>query len=275
MAEARHVLFHRPPVNSNWLNIPGLGIEAPGPPTMVDRPAGTADCLFMCFLHKAQVSEQGRAAPRPSPCLILWKPGQPQRYGRADGPYLHSWLHCNGQLVHRLIHELRLPLDRVITPTDESLFHAILRSIYHELTEQAEPDPVIVGNHIENWLRSVARRLRDRDPPRPVPTAMLELKQHLDATFARPHRLQQIAKRVHLSVPHLSTLFKQYFGVSPIQYVIRARLGHAAHLLRDRNLSVTQIGRRVGYDDVYHFSKLFKKHHGVSPLEMREKIFGK
>ncbi len=50
-----------------------------------------------------------------------------------------------------------------------------------------------------------------------------------------------------------------------MEYALRRRLHPAAYLLHEVNLSVTEVGRAVGYDDLFHFSKLFKKAHGAAP----------
>jgi len=47
---------------------------------------------------------------------------------------------------------------------------------------------------------------------------------------------------------------------------------HAAHLLADRNLTISEIATRVGYNDPFFFSWMFKKHFGQSPREMRSRI---
>lgn len=46
---------------------------------------------------------------------------------------------------------------------------------------------------------------------------------------------------------------------------IQQRMHRAVYLLRDINQSVTEVGRAVGYEDIYHFSKLFKRHIGIAP----------
>ncbi len=45
---------------------------------------------------------------------------------------------------------------------------------------------------------------------------------------------------------------------------------HAAHLLANRNLTISEIALQVGYDDLFHFSKTFKKHFGASPRSYRD-----
>ena len=41
-------------------------------------------------------------------------------------------------------------------------------------------------------------------------------------------------------------------------------------MLRDSNLSVTQIAELLGFQNCFFFSKLFKKHIGISPMQYRK-----
>lgn len=61
------------------------------------------------------------------------------------------------------------------------------------------------------------------------------------------------------------------FGMSFSEYHGRLRIEKAKELLRRTRLTVTEIGRRIGIDDVSNLGKLFRKFEGVSPLEYRAK----
>jgi AraC-like DNA-binding protein len=59
-------------------------------------------------------------------------------------------------------------------------------------------------------------------------------------------------------------------GVSPVDYLITARMRKAQHLLLFTDLSITEIAEDVGLNDVFYFSKQFKNYHHVSPLKYRQ-----
>jgi transcriptional regulator GlxA family with amidase domain len=50
-----------------------------------------------------------------------------------------------------------------------------------------------------------------------------------------------------------------------MRYLIRARLGHAAGLLRTTDVSLAEIARRTGYESEFSFSRAFKRVFGVPP----------
>ncbi|MFT3749186.1 MAG: AraC family transcriptional regulator [Agriterribacter sp.] len=60
-------------------------------------------------------------------------------------------------------------------------------------------------------------------------------------------------------------LFKDQFGITPVDYINRERVKLAKHLLSDSNLSVTEISWQSGFNDPNYFVRLFKKTEGITP----------
>ena len=67
-------------------------------------------------------------------------------------------------------------------------------------------------------------------------------------------------------------MFKAQFGLPPIQYMVRRRIGEAQHLLRTTEDSAGDIGGRVGMINRNYFYRMFKRLVGVSPVRYREVI---
>lgn len=261
--------FFVDPIPGKRIRVRGVGIAERMPPAIINRPHGRDDWLFMLFYDSVTVGVNGETPTLPPHTLMIWPPGKPQYYGSRSGDWRHTWVHCEGPHVRRLVKSLRLPLEQPIPAADPASAESHLLAIHDELTSQADPDESIVANLFENWLRNVRRRIDQAAAPVAVPAPFLAVRRYVEANYARPISLAELADRVHLSVPYFCARFKKHFGLAPIDYAIRLRLNHAVHLLADRNLTVTEIAARVGYDDLYHFSKLFKNHYGASPKQMR------
>ncbi|MGL3106124.1 helix-turn-helix transcriptional regulator [Bradyrhizobium sp. BR 1432] len=92
--------------------------------------------------------------------------------------------------------------------------------------------------------------------------------------------LEQAARQVGLSPFHFLRLFSSVLGVTPHQYLVRSRLRHAARLLTDDDIAVTDIAYDVGFGDLSNFVRTFHRAAGVSPTKFRQaskgerKIFG-
>lgn len=79
-----------------------------------------------------------------------------------------------------------------------------------------------------------------------------------------------MAATLNVSADHFIRLFKEIVGMSPNRYLQFLRHREAKRLLRDTDLKIELIGRRLGYDDLHNFSKTFKKWQGIAPKAYRQ-----
>lgn len=103
-----------------------------------------------------------------------------------------------------------------------------------------------------------------RDRRRAVRTALW-----IDANAHQPIDLASCAREAQLSPFHLLRLFADVLGVTPHQYLVRARLRHAARLLADDARSITEVALEVGFADLSNFVRTFRRAAGVSPRGFR------
>jgi AraC family transcriptional regulator len=112
-------------------------------------------------------------------------------------------------------------------------------------------------------------RIRVRDHHRAV-----EAAQWIEARSNEPIELEHVAKAVGLSAFHFLRFFTKVIGVTPHQYLIRARLRQAARSLIDESRSITDIALDVGFNDVSNFVRTFHRAAGVSPRRFRQAVKG-
>jgi len=84
--------------------------------------------------------------------------------------------------------------------------------------------------------------------------------------------LKALAAASYLSPFHFARLFKKLTGSSPHNYLAGIRATRAQLLLADTDLSVTEIGARVGYLSGSHFTKAFRTATGATPREFRKSL---
>jgi AraC-like DNA-binding protein len=104
-----------------------------------------------------------------------------------------------------------------------------------------------------------------------VPTArhLLRAKDLVDARYAEPLNVDDLAKAAGLSPAHFSREFRATFGESPHGYLLTRRLERAAALLRTTDRSVAEICFDVGLRSVGSFTTSFTRTYGVSPMAYR------
>ncbi|MDF2713744.1 MAG: response regulator containing CheY-like receiver domain and AraC-type DNA-binding domain, partial [Paenibacillus sp.] len=82
------------------------------------------------------------------------------------------------------------------------------------------------------------------------------------------------AAHFYLSREYVSRRFKQEFGETISDFMLRHRMERAKTLLLNPSLKIVQIAHMTGYEDEKYFSKVFKKAFGQSPAEYRKKQTG-
>jgi AraC-like DNA-binding protein len=97
----------------------------------------------------------------------------------------------------------------------------------------------------------------------------------IDANSHREIDLERAASEADISPFHFLRLFASVLGVTPHQYLVRSRLRHAARLLADDDLPVTDVAYGVGFGDLSNFVRTFHRAAGVSPRRFREASRGK
>jgi AraC family transcriptional regulator len=91
----------------------------------------------------------------------------------------------------------------------------------------------------------------------------------LDANSAEDVDLESAARVAGFSPFHFLRLFAGVIGVTPHQYLIRARLRRAARLLVEGDQPVTDVAFNVGFGDLSNFVRTFTKAAGLSPRAFR------
>jgi AraC-like DNA-binding protein len=114
--------------------------------------------------------------------------------------------------------------------------------------------------------------LTDGDLPSPhLQRRIREVQAFLEENLDRDVDLRAIAREAALSPYYFTRQFTAYVGVPPYRYLIYLRIERAMRLLRESELTVTQICHRVGFNSLSHFTTTFRQHTGMSPSAYRRR----
>lgn len=92
----------------------------------------------------------------------------------------------------------------------------------------------------------------------------------IEHDLAQPHTIATLAAAAHMSRRSYFREFSKAYGETPIQYLLRKRLDHAAELLADLRLRVTDVAFDCGFSDSNYFSRQFVRRYGMSPRAFRK-----
>jgi AraC-like DNA-binding protein/ligand-binding sensor protein len=106
-------------------------------------------------------------------------------------------------------------------------------------------------------------------PPASLP-ALVERACHLvRSEFAQPVALSHFAKKLGISVGHLSRIFHHSTGMRFVEYVARVRADHARKRLQTTADPVTDIAFACGFQSLSQFNRTIRAHFGCSPTDLR------
>lgn len=97
------------------------------------------------------------------------------------------------------------------------------------------------------------------------------IKRYIDLHFRDPISLDRLAEVCGLNKYYLAHAFREYIGMSPINYLNARRVEEAGRLLCSTNDSISQIASTVGFSSQSYFAQVFQKSTGESPGEYRKR----
>lgn len=148
-----------------------------------------------------------------------------------------------------------------------------LRNIYRETVDQKPGYELICQAYMEILISHLMRSTSFAPAPEPaanqVSRQCAAVRHYIDAHYKEPLNLDMLAAQAHVSKYYLAHAFKSEHGISPINYQISLRIKESRYLLRETDMSLSQISRILGFSSASYFSQSFRRAEGMSPLDYR------
>lgn len=103
--------------------------------------------------------------------------------------------------------------------------------------------------------------------------AVYKVRDKIVSSLSDSISIAELKKVAGMNELKLRRIFKQIFGMGIYDYYQQMRMKEASRLLREGNLSVTQVGYQMGFENLGHFSKVFEKHIGKKPKKYMQSLF--
>ncbi|MGI8526207.1 MAG: helix-turn-helix domain-containing protein [Pseudolabrys sp.] len=173
-------------------------------------------------------------------------------------------------------------LDKVTEPLAEDLSQVKLvrQAFATMLQEIARPTlgtRALIGALMKTCLVMSLRRYFDGSKPHSTLLAHLRDPRLGKAVLAvldrpaAPHTVAMLASAAGMSRSAFAREFAASFALTPMEFVTKIRLHHAAELLRSTAVSVKAIAAGIGFASRSHFSRVFRDAYGTDPRNFRRK----
>lgn len=163
-------------------------------------------------------------------------------------------------LVDRIYSSVILPNTRLAGQFEEKA------DLYKKLT--LAESSTLMEKILLNFLAKISLLLSEESSDRRK-QLVEQVKNIIRQEYAAPLTIEYLAERVYMSPNYLRTLFKEYSGETVLEYITGVRMEISAKLLRETNLRVHDISRRIGYENPSHYCAVFKKQTGFTPNQYR------
>lgn len=95
-------------------------------------------------------------------------------------------------------------------------------------------------------------------------------KDVFDTNYHKSLGLTHISNQLGVSKNHLVRLFKEHYGLTPIEYITKLRVDKAVELLGQADISIIETAYLAGFKSLSNFYKCFKERIGYSPNQYRK-----
>lgn len=204
-------------------------------------------------------------------------PGELVRYvSNPNDPWRYRWVAFKGDQVDSMLTRLGISNYRPVLhsegkPRVATLLHQMAQTLHRGLPNC----DLQTSGYMRLLLAEFVSETPTRDTQRnaPIPDGKQQVNQAirwLTLQYSQPISIEQMAQTLGYHRTHLSKLFKQDTGMSPMEFLHNIRMERAKLLLLEV-LTIEQVASSVGFTDALYFSKQFKKFTSMSPTEYRNR----
>ncbi len=94
---------------------------------------------------------------------------------------------------------------------------------------------------------------------------------YIEENYNKTLKIKDLSDKFCFSEDYFTKYFKKLTNQTPISYINNLRIYHSQYLLQTTDLSISEIGFKVGFDSTSYFCKTFKQKCGESPRNFKRK----
>lgn len=95
---------------------------------------------------------------------------------------------------------------------------------------------------------------------------------YIEEHYLEELSVEQLARMANLSRFHFSRLFSELTNKTVTDYINQFRINKSEYLLRNTEMTISEVALAAGYNDISYFSRTFKKYKHVPPSSIRGSI---
>lgn len=101
---------------------------------------------------------------------------------------------------------------------------------------------------------------------------MKRVLEYIHSNIGHQFSVEELSDVASVTKPYFIKLFKQEFGVSPVQYINNKKVERAQLLLYTTDKAVKEVAYTLGFSDQNYFIRMFRKMMAITPQEYRRRL---
>lgn len=101
------------------------------------------------------------------------------------------------------------------------------------------------------------------------------IKKYIESNYCQNIKITMFAEKYFFSIEYLTKMFRNKYGFTIYEYVLKLRMERAKELLENENNKIIDIAERLGYADNHYFSKAFRTYYNISPSQYRREFLSR
>lgn len=244
----------------------------------IDRIHGTNDYLFLYLKTNVTILTADGEVHTTEPSFLLYEKGFRQKYRDTTGPFVNDWMHFDKEDAKEFFAQIDIPLNRIMILHSSKDISAMIQGIRVESKQQGKYHKEIMDAKMREMFYKFSdiyhEEIKCSDKLNRYRRDFNEIRNKI-YNF-NPNQMisnvSTIANSLNLSTSYFQHIYKQLFGVSVMNDIIKSRIEYACYLLSSNTDSVSEIAFRCGYENKEHFTRQFKEVTGYTPRQYREKV---
>lgn len=174
-----------------------------------------------------------------------------------------------GNEANKIFETIKNQFGFILQLQDDSPPIQKIKILIKKIQNQTLRDKYELFAHSYSFLMDLLGYLKNyKNTKRPM--AVSESISFIEQNYMEQITLDDIVQHAQVSKYHFTRIFQQYTGSTPMKFVTKVRLDYALKLLKNNDLSINQIAKKVGYSNGNYFNKVFNSYIGTSPGKFRK-----
>ena len=156
--------------------------------------------------------------------------------------------------------------------------HPAMAKLVRNIIEECRNNAMYSNMSIKGYLMALVIEILRLDDEREKAHKNMRLTRHIDAAikyvdehYKEDIKIEKMAKVCGLSESHFRRIFEESMNMKPADYINMIRIQKACSLIKKEDISMEDVGFRVGYQTPSTFNRNFKKITGMSPYQWKSK----